>query len=178
LGTLGQDLIAFQRNNPINGRIDIAVTRIDGRNVSGYGRIGKMKITIEDVILNLRDEENPKIQLVIDNVRLINRLDESIPVTPIPSTPTAKKEVSTSVYNHYLSTQIRVYPQPARNELYLDYGDLQLRSVQLLQLDGRALTSVLVPQRNLSLTGIPNGVYFLKVVAEQGVAMKKVLVVR
>ena len=178
LGTLGQDLIAFQRNNPTKGRIDIAVTRIDGRNVSGYGRIGKLKITIEDVILNLRDKENPKIHLGIENVRLINRLDESIPVSPIPSAPTAKKEVSTSTYDPYLSARIRVYPQPARNELYLDYGDLQLRSLQLFQLDGKALTSVLLPQRSLSLTGIPNGVYFLKVVAERGVAMKKVLISR
>lgn len=178
LGSLGQDLIAFQRNNPTKGRIDVALTRIDGRNVSGHGTIGKVKITIEDVILNLRDEENPKIQLGIDNVRLINRLDENIPVTPVPSTPTAKKEVSTSAYDPYLDARIRVYPQPAQDQLYLDYGDLPLRSVQLLQLDGKALTGVMVPQRSLSLAGIPNGVYFLKVVAEKGVAMKKVLVTR
>lgn len=178
LGTLGQDLMAFQRNNPAKGRIDVAITRIDGRNISGYGRIGKVKITIEDVILNLRDEENPKVKLGIDNVRLINRLDENIPVSPLPSTPTAKKEVSTFTYDPHLSAQIRVYPQPAQDQLFLDYGDLPLRSVQLLQLDGKALTGVLVPQRNLSLAGIPNGVYFLKVVAERGVAMKKVLITR
>jgi hypothetical protein len=35
-----------------------------------------------------------------------------------------------------------------------------------------------VPQRSLSLAGIPNGVYLLKVVAESGVVMKKVLVAR
>lgn len=178
LGTIGQDMMAFQRNNPAKGRIDVAITRIDGRNVSGFGRIGKVKITIEDVILNLRDEENPKVRLSIDNVRLINRLDESIPVSPLPSTPTAKKEVSTSIYDPRLSALIRVYPQPAQDQLYLDYGDLPLRSVQLLQLDGKALTGVLVPQRSLSLAGIPNGVYFLKVVAENGVAMKKVLITR
>jgi hypothetical protein len=62
--------------------------------------------------------------------------------------------------------------------LYLDYGDLPLRSVQLLQLDGKALSGVLVPQRSLSLAGIPNGVYLLKVVVESGVVMKKVLVAR
>lgn len=178
LGTMGQDMMAFQRNNPAKGRIDVAITRIDGRNVSGYGRIGKVKITIEDVILNLRDEENPKVRLSIDNVRLINRLDESIPVSPLPSTPTAKKEVGTSIYDPRLSALIRVYPQPAQDQLYLDYGDLPLRSVQLLQLDGKALTGILVPQRSLSLAGIPNGVYFLRVVAENGVAMKKVLIAR
>jgi hypothetical protein len=178
LGTLGQNLIAFQRNNPAKGRIDIALTRTDGRNVSGYGRIGKVKITIEDVILNLRDEENPKIQLGIENVRLINNADQIIPVTPLPSTPTAKKGTTTSAYDPYLNARIRVYPQPASDQLYLDYGDLPLRSVQLLQIDGKALSGVLVPQRSLSLAGIPNGVYLLKVVAESGVVMKKVLVAR
>lgn len=178
LGTLGQNLIAFQRNNPVEGRIDIALTRTDGRNVSGYGRIGKVKITIEDVILNLRDEENPKIQLGIENVRLINNADQIIPVTPLPSTPTAKKGTTTSAYDPYLDARIRVYPQPAKDQLFLDYGDLPLRSVQLLQIDGKALGGVLVPQRSLSLAGIPNGVYLLKVVAESGVVMKKVLVAR
>ncbi len=178
LGTLGQNLIAFQRNNPAKGRIDIALTRTDGRNVSGYGRIGKVKITIEDVILNLRENENPKIQLGIENVRLINNADQIIPVTPLPSTPTAKKGTTTSAYDPYLDARIRVYPQPASDQLYLDYGDLPLRSVQLLQLDGKALSGVLVPQRSLSLAGIPNGVYLLKVVAESGVVMKKVLVAR
>lgn len=178
LGTLGQNLIAFQRNNPAKGRIDVALTRTDGRNVSGYGRIGKVKITIEDVILNLREEENPKIQLGIENVRLINNADQIIPVTPLPSTPTAKKGVSTSAYDPYLDARIRVYPQPARDQLFLDYGDLHLRSVQLLQIDGKALSGVLVPQRSLSLAGIPNGVYLLKVVAESSVVMKKVLIAR
>lgn len=178
LGTLGQNLIAFQRNNPVAGRIDVALTRTDGRNVSGYGRIGKVKITIEDVILNLRDEENPKIQLGIENVRLINNADQIIPVSPLPSTPTAKKGTTTSAYNPYLDARIRVYPQPARDQLFLDYGDLRLRSVQLLQIDGKALSGVLVPQSSLSLAGIPNGVYLLKVVAESGVVMKKVLVAR
>lgn len=178
LGTLGQNLIAFQRNTPVAGRIDVALTRTDGRNVSGYGRIGKVKITIEDVILNLRDEENPKIQLGIENVRLINNADQIIPVSPLPSTPTAKKGVSTSAYDPYLDARIRVYPQPANDHLYLDYGDLPLRSVQLLQIDGKALSPVLVPQRSLSLAGFPNGIYLLKVVAESGVVMKKVLVAR
>lgn len=178
LGTLGQNLMAFQRNNPAKGRIDIALTRTDGRNVSGHGRIGKVKITIEDVILNLRDEENPKIQLGIENVRLINNADQIIPVTPLPSTPTAKKGTTTSAYDPYLDARIRVYPQPASDQLYLDYGDLSLRSVQLLQIDGKALSGVLAPQRSLSLAGIPNGVYLLKVVAESGVVMKKVLVAR
>lgn len=177
LGKPGQDLIAFKRNNPAKGRLDVALTRIDGRNVSGHGKIGKVKITIEDVILNLRDEENPKIQLRIDHVRLINRLDENIPVTPIPSTPVTKKEVSTSAYDPYLEAHIRVYPQPAQDQLYLDYG-LLLRNVQLLHLDGKAVTGVMTPQRSLSLAGIPNGIYFLKVVAERGVAMKKVLIAR
>lgn len=178
LGALGQNLIAFQRNSPLEGRIDVALTRTDGRNVSGYGRIGKVKITIEDVILNLRDEENPKIQLGIENVRLINNADQIIPVTPVPSTPTAKKGVTTSAYAPYLDARIRVYPQPARDQLFLDYGDLPLRSVQLLQIDGKALSGILAPQRSLSLAGIPNGVYLLKVVAESGVVMKKVLVAR
>ncbi|AEE51144.1 T9SS type A sorting domain-containing protein [Haliscomenobacter hydrossis] len=178
LGTLGQDLLAFQRHNPTAGRIDVALVRSDGRNVSGSGRIGKVKITIEDVILNLRDGENPKIQLGIENVRLINNADHLVPITPLSSTPSAKKQVSTSAYNPYLDARIRVYPQPATDLLYLDYGDLQLRSVQLLQLDGKALSGILAPQRSLSLAGVPAGVYLLKVVAESGVAMKKVLVTR
>jgi len=176
LGTLGQDLIAFQRNNPTAGRIDVALVRTDGRNVSGSGRIGKVKITIEDVILNLRDGENPKIKLGIENVRLINNADHLIPTTPLSSTPSAKKQVSTSAYDPYLDAKILVYPQPATDRLYLDYGDLQLRSIQLLQLDGKALSGMLAPQRSLSLVGVPAGVYLLKVVAERGVAMKKVLV--
>jgi hypothetical protein len=176
-GTLGQNLLAFQRNSPAAGRIDVALTRTDGRNISGFGRIGKVKITIEDVILGLRGT-NPSIKLGISNARLISNAGQVVPISPLSSTPSAKKGTTTSAYDPYLDARVRVFPQPATNLLYIDAGDLTLRSIQLFHLDGKAITQVFTTGGSISLAGLPAGMYVLKLLTDRGAVMKKVMIAR
>ena len=55
IGEVNQDLLSFYVDRYDEGRIDIAMTRIDGMNTSGEGVIGHLHITIQDVIF-LRGE--------------------------------------------------------------------------------------------------------------------------
>ena len=178
LGTLGKDLLVFQHNDPAAGKLDVALVRIDGRNRTGQGVIGKVKVTIEDLVFNLREGNENKLKLQIQEVQLISNANKSIPVNPLNSPPVVKTNVVSKVQDRLIAHQVRLFPQPATDQLFVEYGSLQVQGVQLLQQDGRALTPILNPTRELDLQGIPGGVIFLKVLTDKGVGIKKILITK
>ena len=178
LGTLGKDLLVFQHNDPAAGKLDVALVRIDGRNRTGQGVIGKVKVTIEDLVFNLREGNENKLKLQIQDVQLISNANKSIPVNPLNSPPVVKTNVVSKVQDRLIAHQVRLFPQPATDQLFVEYGSLQVQGVQLLQQDGRALTPILNPTRELDLQGIPGGVIFLKVLTDKGVGIKKILITK
>jgi hypothetical protein len=178
LGKEKSDLLHIQYNNSKLGRIDLAVTRKDGRNMRGQGPIGKVKITIEDVILGLRQDGTPRIRLEVGAVRLINSQEELIAVSSQTSNPIAKKGKVTRSIDRSLENQVRIYPQPAQNQLFIDLGQAKVKSMQLIQADGRPVSSILPASQELDLQNLPNGLYYLRLIGEKGIAMKKILIAR
>lgn len=176
LGTLGENLLLFQHNDPSKGRLDVAITRTDQSSVSGYGKIGKVKVTIEDLVFKYDKTIEQKIKLAIENVVLINHLADLIPITATSSEPIVKEALLSKVFDPQIAAKIRVYPQPAQGELNLDYGDLQLKGIQLLQADGRMVTPLMLPSNRISTAGLPTGFYYLKVFSETGMALKKIII--
>jgi hypothetical protein len=178
LGKEKTDLLHIQYNNSNLGRIDLAVTRKDGRNMRGQGPIGKVKITIEDVILGLREDGAPRIRLEVGAVRLINNQEELIAVSGQVSNPIAKKGKVTRSIDRELAQQVRIYPQPAQNQLFIDLGQAKIKSMQLVQVDGRPVSGLLPPSREVDLQNLPNGLYYLLLIGARGMAMKKIIIAR
>lgn len=176
LGTLGENLLLFQHNDPSTGRLDVAITRTDLSSVSGYGKIGKVKVTIEDLVFKYDKTIEQKIKLSIENVVLINHLADLIPITATASEPVVKEALLSKVFDPQMAAKIRVFPQPAQGELNIDYGDLQLKGMQLLQADGRMVTPLMLPSNRVSTAGLPTGFYYLKVFTETGIALKKIII--
>lgn len=178
LGTVEKDLLVFQHNDAALGKLDVALVRIDGRNRTGQGVIGKVKVTIEDLVFNLREGNENKLKFQIQDVQLISNAYKSIPVNPLNSPPVVKTKVVSKVQDRLIAHQVRLFPQPATDQLFVEYGSLQVQGVQLLQQDGRALTPILNPTRQLDLQGIPGGIIFLKVLTDKGVGLKKILIAK
>ncbi len=178
LGTLGKDLLVFQHNDSELGKLDVALVRMDGRNRTGQGVIGKVKVTIEDLVFNLREGQDAKLKFQIEDVELISNAYTKIPVNPLRDAIVVKNDVVSKVQDRLIAHQVRLFPQPASDQLFVDFGSLQVKGLQLLQQDGRALTPILNPTRQLDLRGIPGGVIFLKVLTDKGVGIKKILITK
>ena len=178
LGTQGEDLLVFQHKEPTLGKLEVALVRMDGRNRRGQGVIGKVKVTIEDLVFNLREGANGKLKFEIQDVQLISNTYASIPTNPLNSPMVVKNSVVSKTQDRQIAHKVRLFPQPASHQLFVDYGSLQVQGFQLLQQDGRALTPVLSPTRQLDLQGIPGGIIFLRILTDKGVGLKKILITK
>lgn len=174
LGQQNSDLISLFRVSPTQDRIDIAISRTDGLNNSGNGAIGKLHITIEDVIF--RNNAFRRAEFNIENVRLIDRDELEIPVAP--ELTTSWVSVSTGTENPELAENIRIYPTPASEDLFLTATGIQVHSVQVLDQYGRSVANFDQPNNRMNIRQLPAGLYVARVTTDQGVAYKPVVVVR
>jgi len=83
--------------------------------------------------------------------------------------------VSTSVNEHDLSGQISTMPNPTRGILHLQHENLRITDIQLMDISGKLLQQIPVTSQSIDLGAWPSGTYLIRVIAEEGVAVKKVV---
>lgn len=73
--------------------------------------------------------------------------------------------------------QFRVVPNPARDHLTINFenGFQDFERIELLSLNGQSLRTI-NNQTSINLNGLAKGIYFVKVTAEEGVWIEKVIV--
>lgn len=69
----------------------------------------------------------------------------------------------------------RVYPNPSAGEVWLDFGDQEVLSVQVYDLNGRLVAGVQAPQSPLRLN-LPAGCFVVRMTGNSGVVAKRVVV--
>lgn len=172
LGQAPLSLLALSRDRYDEGRIDLALTRIDGQDLSGQGPIAQLHITIQDVIF-LRSAEYEMI-LDIENARLINSREEWAAVVAQP-TVVPVGEVLSAAPAAESDAALKVFPVPARNWLFIHSPEHPVQRVEIMSMDGRTL---LVRQNTpeIPVAGLPAGPYVLRVWTEKGVSVRRVAV--
>jgi len=79
--------------------------------------------------------------------------------------------------NDQESVLLKVYPNPAQEQLYLEFlPNERITSIQLYDLQGKEVQSFNHKVNSISVNGLKNGIYFLKVISEHGVSTEKVVV--
>jgi hypothetical protein len=76
---------------------------------------------------------------------------------------------------------IMIYPNPAKEELTITNYELQITNVELLDVYGRNVSShhlISKSSHQINVSHLPAGMYFIKIVSEQGSVTKKVVVER
>jgi hypothetical protein len=68
-----------------------------------------------------------------------------------------------------------VYPNPARNVLFINHYGLTVQSIKLLDIQGRMIAQYPVLTKNLDISGLAKGVYLLRIFADEGVVLKKII---
>ena len=76
-------------------------------------------------------------------------------------------------------TLLNVYPNPTQDQLYLTFmPNSSITLIQLFDLQGKIVLTERRQVNTLSVSHLKNGVYFLKVIGENGVSSEKVVVGR
>lgn len=172
LGEWNGNLIAMSRDYYDQGRLDIAVTRIDGENVVGEGIIGQLHITIQDVIFMRTTSEYPLL-FEIENLRLINNMEEYLNLSTEGTI--AIVDIPNAVQEPRTEPMIEVFPNPTGNVLHLRSNRTQWEGGQLLHLDGQEILSF-GQQDKLSVGHLPKGTYLLRLFTAEGTVVKRILI--
>lgn len=169
LGDVQTDLVGKDWDFHQSGQIDIAVTRINQRTRSGYGKLFDIIVTID----NVAGKNNSVFTLTIDalDAQLIKGNGEFSPLTSrslsleILPEPSPREPVPGSA-------KLKVYPNPTTSLLIIDPGPHVLQEVQLINMQGKQLWKEEKEWENTfssRLTAINKGMYFLRMKTKEGV---------
>ncbi|MBX9448208.1 MAG: T9SS type A sorting domain-containing protein [Taibaiella sp.] len=79
--------------------------------------------------------------------------------------------------NYSLRKKLDIYPNPANDILTFDYeNSVQIRSIQLTDVWGRVVRIFSKREKALNVSGLPGGMYFLNIQAEEGSVIEKIII--
>lgn len=187
LGDVNADAISIQFDFPNPGRIDAAITRIDGMEMDGYGLFGDLIITLEDDILLWNGSGSNNFggtttdvfaDFAITNYHLINFSQEEILVEGI--TTTAPIGETTSLSFVELNELISVFPNPANDLFFIASQKIDIERVRIFSATGELKTVKTKTGSNLEFftKELASGIYFIEIQTREGIVTKKLNVVR
>jgi len=82
-----------------------------------------------------------------------------------------------SADDSYLSSQVKIYPNPASDRIYLDFGEVQndFTKVNIFNVKGQNLRTISTVRNEIDISGFPNGLYFIELQFGDKRLTKKVL---
>lgn len=156
-GEPGVNALSIDRTYADEGRIEMAITRIDQNNVSGFGPVAYL-IGIIDDIAGLK----PDSEVSIENIVAIARNEERIPLQgrAVQFELQHKEEEAPADARGMFS----LFPNPATDWVTVasKYG-YQPEQLTLLSFDGREISAPQEENRRISLAGLPSGTYVLSI---------------
>ncbi|MBN4081579.1 T9SS type A sorting domain-containing protein [bacterium AH-315-C07] len=165
-----------------NGLIDIGFSKVDHNNSNGKGRIATLTFDIAGSIGTSSDTIIKYLLVSFCNATIIDTAGAELPVNVfdksikiIQPPPTGIKKFSA------LQNKIQLYPNPALDEVQIEFGDLEVNELSVYDMVGARLKTVeniSTQQISLDLTNVAPGMYFLKVAAKEGKFGKRLTVVK
>lgn len=157
--------------NPTEGRIDVAITRINQEGVNGHGSIGTMGfVIIEDVVGEFVEYEE---FLSIENIKVINNGGANVEVFDT-------LEVQLTPVTELWEPEWNLYPNPATETVYLEIGEMNIHQITILNALGQEVQRHYPAGQQEILTvpmgDLPGGTYFLEVQTQRGRWVKKLII--
>lgn len=173
MGTPGTNLLSVQKDFYTDGKTDLAITRHDGNNITGFGQIGTLNFTIQDDIM-LRGG-NLQFVFSIDNVEMI---DNQATVTPVDGQDNTLVITSTNTNNPLLDHKIDIFPNPASEQIQIRAEEMIIEDIIMLNITGQVVRSKNVEQAQttLNVSDLPTGIYTIMIKTNEGILNKKVSV--
>jgi hypothetical protein len=159
----GDNVVRISKN--FNGSIEAAVSRINQQNASGNGQIATLNFKMKTGTMGRN------LAFSIDNQQVINKDAQTIPVVP---TPTSTSILSSTAEPDW-ARQIEVFPNPTTGNVNIEGQNLDIKSVEVFDISGKSLFKSENVGKKGPLSIEHAGTYFLKILTEKGVIMRKVV---
>jgi hypothetical protein len=82
---------------------------------------------------------------------------------------------NTSISPRSLNLKLKVFPNPAQNTINLQYDNLHVQSLKLIDLSGSVIKTFMAENKTLNVSGVAVGIYFLQIKAREGQMKEKVV---
>lgn len=185
-----QELLWIQRNFPEQGRLDIAITRTDGRFVSGGGPIGNLLVSVRNDVFGPKNggggiefgaDSLQKTNLFFGNPQCLNAQGDAGPVKIKPAELVIRKGASVASGEPVAWAQaLLLSPNPAAELVRIYSPGTALTRIEILDLSGvvRFVQSASGQTAECALGALPPGAYFVRIYGAGGVALRKLVLVR
>lgn len=163
----GTSPLSYFRVDTENELIHLALSRTDKQDISGFGAVAEISF---DVISE--DTTNTSFQTL--DATLIMANEVQVPVL------TAMNEVVVQITTQVQeiaqrSLQVRVFPNPVKDKIYLEAVNLELQAYRLYDGQGRLIKSGPITLPILKLGDLPRGIYWLQLQTDQGMVRKRLI---
>jgi len=170
-------------SQPDKGRMGITLGRRDGKNVSGFGKIGTYRFITSSDIIGGRAGDDGEILFDLDMFRFEARDAEG---NTVPFEANEEGSSVTLILDRlaqnfrFNDRRVDVYPNPADDVLYVAMQNLRAEKIEVFNAVGQRV--LMEPVRTnilqLATSHYQPGVYFLKIHAEEGVVTRRVVIRR
>lgn len=176
----GNEIAVSQKAQGINkGKLNVVISRQNGKNVSGFGEIGTVRfVTIHDIIGSREIEEVP-FNGRIEPLRLLNAAGQQLPFeadSDGDNTLLINDILARSAQS--MARNVEIYPNPASDRLYINIRSLHGEYLEVFNAQGQRVS--MEPIRSdyiqLATDHFQPGIYLIRIRAEEGILTKRVLI--
>ncbi len=175
LGAEESEIITIYKVFPEEGRIEIAISRIDQTDITGFGRIASIGGIIDNIAG--KDEALVEWNFSISNVRAINANEAEVFVYPLGTQTNVNllDEDETDFLN------LQIAPNPASDWLTIKVPQLQeATTINIFNLQGKLIDSLSPTNttETIDIATYQNGLYFVQVKYTDKIQSQKFQVLR
>ena len=171
-GEPGINVIRIHRIFPNEGKIEIALSRNDQNNVSGYGAIVHIVGIIDDIAGIHNTQVGVELEAALDSGENPIPLGEHVQSLQI----VGEKEEDNPIGRIDLRRGTRIFPNPTRGIVFVtNKYNLAIEEMELLDDKGQRLGRKVKMANEISLEGLPAGVYMLKMKVGEHIIHEKVV---
>jgi hypothetical protein len=170
IGEVGSEAIVTQQHDPVNGRIDVAISRNDKNEISGKGTVASVIGIIDNIAGKVTTDLN------ISNVKAIDAQAQRIPIYTIGGS----MEVLTNNSNLPIEEQLGLFPNPAYQYLTIS-SPVDMQNVVIYDILGRQVYSQKTPvsRHQIHLSQWADGMYLANIRLHDGrMVVKKFEVIK
>ena len=170
LGTIHKNMIDLVVNDTANKIIYIGISRTDHNSVSGAGEVGALSIYMPDNVAGKR-EVKQIFDLAIVAYKSISANENNISLNPLGDSILVYEYKSGINPVNLNNTKIKVYPNPAQTNVFVNAGNELIMEVTITDMTGKTIineTNEGSLEMNIPISALHKGIYFMDVRTKTG----------
>lgn len=160
----------------VNGKMELAITRLNQQSISGSGKLGEFSIVIEDIIVGLQADT---LNLEIEAIRMIDENFNTLPVILDNATVVVSRPNDINPID--INKLVHIFPNPTK-DVFTISSAAEIHGYELRDISGKKIISKNIPPNenntteiSLSSLRLTPQLYLLKIFTSSGIVVKKIL---